>query len=104
MPKNFIFLGIEFLLAKLYVNSYFALLNAPHYLQANVDTNNPYQFHNHHGVYRPELHIGASQDEELKASRKDVFSHLDDEMVHPSRSVMRPIGVTMEMNSFSSVR
>ncbi|KAG2028248.1 hypothetical protein BDR03DRAFT_114059, partial [Suillus americanus] len=28
MPHNFIFLGVEFLVAKLYVNSFLALLNA----------------------------------------------------------------------------
>ncbi|KAH7908690.1 hypothetical protein BJ138DRAFT_1157083 [Hygrophoropsis aurantiaca] len=32
MPKNFIFLGVEFLCAKLYVNAYLALLNAQYYL------------------------------------------------------------------------
>ncbi|KAH7915414.1 hypothetical protein BJ138DRAFT_1141668 [Hygrophoropsis aurantiaca] len=32
MPKNFIFLGVEFLCAKLYVNAYLALLNARYYL------------------------------------------------------------------------
>ncbi|EGN98286.1 hypothetical protein SERLA73DRAFT_183209 [Serpula lacrymans var. lacrymans S7.3] len=31
MPENFIFLGFDFLLAKLYVNSYLALLNAHRY-------------------------------------------------------------------------
>ncbi|KAG1724664.1 hypothetical protein EDB19DRAFT_2043418 [Suillus lakei] len=107
MPTNFIFLALEFLVAKLYVNSFLALLNARYYAQTNTDTNHSYQFHNHHGVYRPALHVRALQDEELQASRKesDRFKHLDDEAVHPSQSVMpqRPIGVTMEMNSFSSV-
>ncbi|KAG1749195.1 hypothetical protein EDB19DRAFT_1904711 [Suillus lakei] len=105
MPKNFIFLGVEFLLAKLYVNSFLALLNAQYYLPPTTDTNNSYQFQNRHGVYRPELHVKASQDEELKSSRKDVFKHPDDEVVHPTRSVMtqRPIEVTVQMDSFSSV-
>ncbi|KAG1724661.1 hypothetical protein EDB19DRAFT_1915414 [Suillus lakei] len=105
MPKNFIFLGVEFLLAKLYVNSFLALLNAQYYLPPTTDTNNSYQFQNRHGVYRPELHVKASQDEEFKSSRKDVFKHPDDEMVHPTRSVMtqRPIEVTVQMDSFSSV-
>ncbi|KAG0705845.1 hypothetical protein DFH29DRAFT_765923, partial [Suillus ampliporus] len=31
MPKNFNFLGLEFFVAKLYVNSFLALLNAPYY-------------------------------------------------------------------------
>ncbi|KAG1879080.1 hypothetical protein F4604DRAFT_552315 [Suillus subluteus] len=86
MPTNFIFLAIEFLLAKLYVNSFLALLNARYYTQVNSDTNNSHPFHNRHGVYRPELHVRASEDE-LQASRKDVLKHPDDEDVHPSRFV-----------------
>ncbi|KAG1734438.1 uncharacterized protein EDB91DRAFT_588929 [Suillus paluster] len=37
MPKNFIYLGVEFSLAKVYVNSYIALLNAQYYTQSNAD-------------------------------------------------------------------
>ncbi|KAG2355651.1 hypothetical protein BDR07DRAFT_1364994 [Suillus spraguei] len=85
MPHNFVFLAIEFLLAKVYVNSFLALLNARHYMQVNTDTDNSYQFHNRHGVYRPELHIGASEDEGLRTSRNDVFKHPDVEVVDPSR-------------------
>ncbi|KAG2113671.1 hypothetical protein BD769DRAFT_1673683 [Suillus cothurnatus] len=105
MPTNFIFLAIEFLLAKLYVNSFLALLNARHYTQDNIDTNNSYPFHNRHGVYRPKLHIRASEDEELHVSRKDVFTHPSDEAVHPSRHIkpQQSFAVTTEMNSFSSV-
>ncbi|KAG1861777.1 hypothetical protein DFJ58DRAFT_246719 [Suillus subalutaceus] len=97
MPTNFIFLAIEFLLAKLYVNSFLALLNARHYTQVTTGTNNCYAFRNRHGVYRPELHI--------KASEYELQAHADDEAVHPSRSVkpQHSIAVTTEMNSFSSV-
>ncbi|KAG1724669.1 hypothetical protein EDB19DRAFT_295636 [Suillus lakei] len=102
MPRNFIFLSVEFSLVKLYVNSFLALLNAPHYLKPTADTDNSYQFQNRHGVYHPELHI-RSQGEELKAFRKDVLKHPDDEVVHPTRSVVRPIEVTVQMDSFSSV-
>ncbi|KAG0698130.1 hypothetical protein DFH29DRAFT_113120 [Suillus ampliporus] len=95
MPRNFIFLGIEFLVTKLYVNSFLALLNAPYYLQAGADTM-------HHGVYRPELHIKALQDGELPASRKSIFKHPGD-IVHPTRSDQKPIEVTVEMDSFTSM-
>ncbi|KAG2145836.1 hypothetical protein DEU56DRAFT_910117 [Suillus clintonianus] len=102
MPNNFVFLGVEFLLAKLYVNSYLALLNARHYVQANADTGNSYQFDN---IYRPELPAGASQDEELQASRQDVCKLPDDdsEVAHPTRFVVsqRPIEVTVQMDSLS---
>ncbi|KAG2343287.1 hypothetical protein BDR05DRAFT_1059768 [Suillus weaverae] len=105
MPTNFIFLAIEFLVAKLYVNSFFALLNARYYAQVNTDTHSSYPFHNRHEVYRTKLPVRASQDEELQASRKDVFKDLDDEVVRPSRSVkpQRPIAVATEMNYFSSL-
>lgn len=106
MPSNFIFLAVEFLVAKLYVNSFLALLNARYYTQIDTDAHNSYTFHNCHGVYRPELHVGTSQEEELQVSRNDIFLHADDEVVHPSRSVKPqrwPTAVTTEMNTFSSV-
>ncbi|KAG2355648.1 hypothetical protein BDR07DRAFT_1613545 [Suillus spraguei] len=108
MPNSFIFITIDFLLAKVYVNSFLALLNARHYGQVNTDTNNSYSFHNRHGVHRPELHIRASEDEELRASQRDVSKHPDDEAIDSSRFVkpQQPIAVTTEtteINSFSSV-
>ncbi|KAG2065601.1 hypothetical protein BDR04DRAFT_1108254 [Suillus decipiens] len=108
MPTNFIFLAVEFSLAKLYINSYLALLNARYYGQVNTDTNNSYSSYNRHEVYHPELHIGALEDGELRVPRKDVFKHPDDEAAESSRSVkpQRPMAVrmeTMEMNSFSPV-
>ncbi|KIK39353.1 hypothetical protein CY34DRAFT_339326 [Suillus luteus UH-Slu-Lm8-n1] len=105
MPNNFIFLAVEFLVAKLYVNSFLALLNARYYGQVNTDSANSYAFHHRHEVYRPELHAATSQEEELQASRNDMFQHPDDEVVHSSRSVKRqhwPIAMTTEMNTFPS--
>jgi hypothetical protein len=102
MPTNLIFVAMEFLLAKLYVNSFLALLNARYYAQINTDTKNPHPFHDHHGVYRPEQHVRASDDDELQVPRKDVFKHPDDEVVHPSQSV-KSIAATTEMNSFFSM-
>ncbi|KAG2352144.1 hypothetical protein BDR07DRAFT_1439264 [Suillus spraguei] len=108
MPTNFIFLAMEFLLVKLYVNSFLALMNARYYARANAGTDNFYLPNSYHGVYRPGIHTRALEDEELQASRKDVFKYLHDESVHPSRSVkpQESIAVTtttMEMNDFSSV-
>ncbi|KAG1863721.1 hypothetical protein F4604DRAFT_1039504 [Suillus subluteus] len=105
MPHNFIFLGVEFLVAKLYVNSFFALLNARHYLQPAAETNRSSEAHMRHGVYRPELNVTASQDEEPQGSRKNMFKHPDDDVVHLTRSATphRPIEVTVEMDSYSSV-
>ncbi|KAG2360763.1 hypothetical protein BDR07DRAFT_1610577 [Suillus spraguei] len=65
MPTNFIFVAIDFLLAKLYVNSFLALMNARYYAQINPDTDSSHLFHSHHGVLRSEIHMRASEDEEL---------------------------------------
>ncbi|KAG1753539.1 uncharacterized protein EDB91DRAFT_1242522 [Suillus paluster] len=99
MPHNFVFLGLEFLVTKLYVNSFFALLNAPYYLQAGANTTNSSEFHMRP---RPELHIKTSQDGELQASRKNMFRFFGDEVVHSTLSDKQPIEVAVEMDSFSS--
>ncbi|OAX32800.1 hypothetical protein K503DRAFT_869953 [Rhizopogon vinicolor AM-OR11-026] len=102
MPTNFIFLGIEFLIAKLYINSYLALLNARYYLQPNAGTIKSSE----HGVYHPEL----SQDGNFQTSpfRTNTFKHSNKDASHPTRPIQavmsqRPIAVKMEKTSFSSV-
>ncbi|KAG1733070.1 uncharacterized protein EDB91DRAFT_654525 [Suillus paluster] len=86
MPNNFIFLSIQFLVAKLYVNSFLALLNAPYYLKPNTGT--------------IDSSVCATACRRTRNS-----THPDDEVVHPTPSVMPqgPIEVMVEMNSFSSV-
>ncbi|KAG1753173.1 hypothetical protein EDB19DRAFT_1902822 [Suillus lakei] len=105
MPHNFIFLSVEFLVAKLYVNSFLALLNARYYLQPPAETSGSSGVHMRHGVYRPELNVMTSQDEEFQGSRKNMFKNPGDDVMHITRSAMplRPIEVTVETNSFSSV-
>ncbi|KAG2113673.1 hypothetical protein BD769DRAFT_1778575 [Suillus cothurnatus] len=87
MPKNFIYEAVEFLLLKLYVNSYIALLNVRYYTQPHADTTHSSEYHMRHDVYRPRLHVRASQDEELQASRKSIFQHPDNEVLHITRPV-----------------
>ncbi|KAG1723225.1 hypothetical protein EDB19DRAFT_1916224 [Suillus lakei] len=104
MPKNYIFEAIEFLLLKLYINSYIALLNAGYYVRANADRMYSSEFHTRRDVYRPKLHV---EDGELQTSRKSMFQHPDDQVLHitrPIQAVMpqRPNEMTMEMNSLSS--
>ncbi|KAG2071896.1 hypothetical protein BDR04DRAFT_478233 [Suillus decipiens] len=106
MPRNFVFLGIEFLVAKLYINSFLALLNARYYLQPVTEINHSSEVLVHHGIYRPELNIMASQDEEFQGSRRSTFKHPgDDDVIEFTHSATphRPIEVTVEMNSFSPV-
>ncbi|KAJ8597678.1 hypothetical protein M405DRAFT_803429 [Rhizopogon salebrosus TDB-379] len=113
MPRDFIYLGIEFLIAKLYVNSYIALLNAPYYLQPK----NLSELRVHHD--RPTLHSGESEAENL---RKNMFKHSydHDDRAYPPQATsskdgtmllgeldpakpQQPVSVTMDIRSFSAV-
>ncbi|KAG1724679.1 hypothetical protein EDB19DRAFT_295855 [Suillus lakei] len=57
MPNDYIYEAVEFLLLKLYVNSYIALLNAGYYVQVNADTMVSSELHMRHGIHRPRPHI-----------------------------------------------
>lgn len=99
MPTNFIFIALQFLVTKLYANSFIAFLNARHYMKANTTFDTP-QFHDRHGVYRPELRVGASQDGEFQKSQKDP----EDAVLHitqPIQDVSPPAGSMMDMKSVS---
>ncbi|KAG2140179.1 hypothetical protein DEU56DRAFT_297048 [Suillus clintonianus] len=103
MPNNFIFLAVEFLVAKLYVNSFLTLLNARYYLQARADSSS---LRTRQYLYRPEPHIMVSPAEEFQSSRKNM-KHLDDEVdctgpVQTDMPQRPPIAVTVEISSFSS--
>lgn len=67
-----------------YVNSFIALMNTRYYAQPNADAMHSSEYHVRHDVYRPKLHIGASQDEDLKASQKSMYNH-PDEVSHIAR-------------------
>lgn len=76
MPKNFVFLSIEFIVIKLYVNSFMALMNARYYLQTNVVSVGS-ECHVRHEVYHPELHINTSQDDKAQTNvSDDVVLHI----------------------------
>ncbi|KAJ8586622.1 hypothetical protein M405DRAFT_349914 [Rhizopogon salebrosus TDB-379] len=77
MPKSFIYLGVEFLLAKLYINSYIALLNARYYLQSNTDVTDLTEPPIRYNVHNP-------QNDTPQASQKSLIEH---EVVHPIRPV-----------------
>ncbi|KAG1723967.1 uncharacterized protein EDB91DRAFT_154176 [Suillus paluster] len=72
MPNNLIYLAIEWLLSKLYVNSYMALLNARYYHDGSAHTSQarPPQ------VYRPELQVKVSQDVFPRISTSDKLQGL----------------------------
>ncbi|OAX33157.1 hypothetical protein K503DRAFT_804595 [Rhizopogon vinicolor AM-OR11-026] len=86
MPTNFVYLAIDFLIAKLYVNSYLALLNAPYYLQPNKPGTADISGSR---ACRPSLHGGDLEAEKPQESRKNMFKHPhghDDEL-YPTRPV-----------------
>jgi len=78
MPMSFVFTGIEFVIATLYVNSYLALLNARYYLQPNADSINSPEGHIRLAVYHPRLHIDVSQDENTQMSLKNISKQSDE--------------------------
>ncbi|KAG2337627.1 hypothetical protein BDR05DRAFT_970055 [Suillus weaverae] len=108
MPNNFIFLGVEFLVAKLYVNSFLTLLNARYYLHGNADNIDSSNKHRVRQIlYRPEPHMRVPQAEEFLPSRKNMSKHLSDEgkFTPPGQTdtpQRPPIAVTVEISSFSS--
>ncbi|KAG1740222.1 uncharacterized protein EDB91DRAFT_364564 [Suillus paluster] len=84
MPNNFVYLGIEFLLSKLYVNSYMALLNARQYMGSDES---PHASHNRPPrTYLPELQVNlnVSQDRSIRTSETDKFQLSERALEHPS--------------------
>ncbi|KAG1762552.1 hypothetical protein EDD22DRAFT_567647 [Suillus occidentalis] len=98
MPKNFIFLSIEFIVIKLYVNSFMALMNARYYVQTDVPSVGPTKLR--HEVYRPKLRINTLQEDKLQ---EDVSDNAVLHTTRPIQAVMAPTMRTMEMHSFSLV-
>ncbi|KAG2343293.1 hypothetical protein BDR05DRAFT_911825 [Suillus weaverae] len=98
MPKNYIFEAIEFFALKLHANSYIALLNVRYYAQPHADTMHTSEYYMRHDVYHRRLHVRASQDEEFKVSRKSIFKHPNDEVLH----ITRPVQAVM-VNGYAAV-
>ncbi|KAJ8583379.1 hypothetical protein M405DRAFT_513577 [Rhizopogon salebrosus TDB-379] len=102
MPNNFVWMAIEFLVTKLYVNSFLALMNARYYLQPNPTEHVISEFCAH----RPSLHSSEEKAEDLQASWANMFRPPYDEELRSARSVQtvvpqQPIAVTMDMSSSS---
>ncbi|KAJ8589398.1 hypothetical protein M405DRAFT_212263 [Rhizopogon salebrosus TDB-379] len=109
LPGSLVFLGLEFLTVKLYVNSFLALLNARYYTQSTAEPIDSSGFHacrTPHDIHRPEQDIRESRHDKL-ASQENTFGHPDEEPhpTHPVQTVLRPLTLTMEMgiSAFSPV-
>ncbi|KAG1820599.1 uncharacterized protein BJ212DRAFT_1478698 [Suillus subaureus] len=64
---------------------------SPHlgsYFMQHVFTDSFDYIHMRYSVYRPELNVMASQDEEFQGSRKNIFKHPGDDVMHLTRSAM----------------
>ncbi|KAG2758263.1 hypothetical protein P692DRAFT_20710409 [Suillus brevipes Sb2] len=103
MPYNFIFLSLQFILAKLYVNSYIALLNTKYYMQPNADTTDTFE------LRRDPSSPGPRDTLQMKFPllRRSCFAHpsYEVEVVPPARPLAvvpshRPILVKVEKESF----
>ncbi|KAJ8584257.1 hypothetical protein M405DRAFT_827083 [Rhizopogon salebrosus TDB-379] len=77
MPNNFIYVAVEFLVTKLYVNSFLALMNARYYLQPNPTE---HVVISEFRAHRPSLHSSEQKAEGLQASQMNMFKpHHDEE-------------------------
>ncbi|KIK44982.1 hypothetical protein CY34DRAFT_802058 [Suillus luteus UH-Slu-Lm8-n1] len=103
MPHSFIFLSIQFIMAKLYVNSYIALLNTKYYMQPSANTTDTFEL-------RREPPSPGQRDtlqEKFPLLRRSCFAHPSPEVevVPPTRPLAvvpshRAILVKVEKESF----
>ncbi|KAG0696992.1 hypothetical protein DFH29DRAFT_948667 [Suillus ampliporus] len=96
MPRNYIFLSLQFLMAKLYVNSYIALLNARYYTQLNTDVNC-----SELRVYHSDSLGTGPHDvlqERLPVFRKNVFSRPKCEGVLPTRPAQAAMSILVTVD------
>lgn len=106
MPYNYIFLSVQFLVAKLYVNSYIALLNSGFYTQSNTDTIDSFEFRE---PRRSSFDTGiVPNDLPHEKFHRDMLAHPEVEVIPPTRPLgvvvsRRSILVTVEKESFIDV-
>lgn len=97
MPNSSIFLSIQFIVAKLYVNSYIALLNAGYYTKSNADTINSFELRREPQSDSCGTSTGLHNlsHEKLPSFRRSMLAHPEVEVVPPTR----PLGVVMSHRS-----
>lgn len=106
MPNNLIFLGFQFVEAKLYVNSYIALLNARYYMQSDTDTANSFELRELRGAsIDTSTGLQDVSHEKFPTFRRSMFAHPQIEVVPPTRPLQavmsrRSVFVTVEKESF----
>ncbi|KAG2357590.1 hypothetical protein BDR07DRAFT_1419924 [Suillus spraguei] len=110
MPHNFIFLSVQFLVGKLYINSYIALLNTGSYLARSVpDVNNSFEIHRESQRYSragfDSYSMSHERFERFPSYRRGLVAHPNVEVVPPTRpsaavNSRKSILVTVEKESF----
>lgn len=97
MPNSSIFLSIQFIVAKLYVNSYIALLNTAYYTKSNADTVNSFELRHEHqsGSFGTSTGLHSLSHEKLASFRRSMLAHPEVEVVPPTR----PLGVALSHRS-----
>ncbi|KAG1861748.1 hypothetical protein DFJ58DRAFT_744158 [Suillus subalutaceus] len=103
MPNNFIFLSVQFLVAKLYVNSYIALLNSGYYTQSDTDTIN--SFEPQRSSFATSTGLNDLSHEKFQSFQRSMLVHPEVEVVPPTRPLglvvsRKSILVTVEKESF----
>ena len=73
---------------RIHIHSSLAYLNAQHYLQPKADPVEA-EVHIRHSIYPAQVYR-ESHDDKFLAFKKDIFSHPDDEYLHPTRPVQVP--------------
>ncbi|KAH7923814.1 hypothetical protein BV22DRAFT_1130327 [Leucogyrophana mollusca] len=106
MPRNFVFLGVEFLCAKLYVNAFVALLNARYYLQTGSTSGSSHA----QNVDRIDLRPMSVSQGSTEVSKHGMsvsepptrpLPSSDKQALSPNRYQERPIAVTVELETYS---
>ncbi|KAG2357591.1 hypothetical protein BDR07DRAFT_1419928 [Suillus spraguei] len=111
MPHNLIFLSVQFLVGKLYINSYIALLNTGSYLARSVpDATDSFKIHRE--PHRDSASTGhgscnITSHERFPSFRKTVLAHPEIDVAPPTRplgavnvNTRKSILVTVEKESF----
>lgn len=103
MPYNFIFLSIQFIMAKLYINSYIALLNTRYYTQHSTDTIDSFELRRE----PPNSGVHNLLQEKFRSFQMNK-THPEIEVVPPTRPLAvvasrRSVLVTVEKESFIDI-
>lgn len=109
IPHDYIFLSIQFIVAKLYVNSYIALLNAEYYTQSNTDVFNSFELREpERSSFDTGTMLNDLSHEKYPSFQRNMLTRPEVGVIPPTRPLgvvvsRRSILVTVEKESFIDV-